>query len=521
MSNWKLIITGFMGTGKTTLSRLVAAETGLPLVDTDSIIIERTGRSIPELFAEIGEAGFRAWEATICAELAADEQEMIVSTGGGTLLPLANRQVLAPNAVFICLNAAPDIIIERLADQTDRPLLARADQRERVESLLRERQPIYSLFRWQIDTSQAAPEALVSQIVEIWERSRRLRAREHLIHSPQQSYPMLIEHGVLGHLSELLEVYGLGGRRIVIGTDEVVARLYGHHLTTTLPNAALVTMPSGETFKNLDTVRQLYGHLARLHLDRHGVVIALGGGVVGDTFGYAAATYMRGVRFVQIPTTLLAMVDSSVGGKVGVDTEVGKNLVGAFKQPDLVVIDPDVLTSLPEEEFSAGMAEVIKHALLADPSLLDKDRPLAERIRAAVQVKINVVQRDPYEQGERMHLNLGHTFAHAIERVSGYVWRHGDAVGLGLVAAGNLSVRLGLLDPETAQTIEDVVREAHLPTRYRHLSPESLWEAMRTDKKWRDGRSHFVVLRGLGSPDMADDVPRETVLAVLEELREL
>lgn len=517
-SERKLVLTGFMGTGKTTLAKLIAEKTNTPLIDTDEQIMDRTKLSIPSIFEQMGEAGFRAWEAAVCGEIGKDERRLVVSTGGGALMNAANRQTLEHHGTIVCLTARPEVIYERLKETGDRPLLATDDPMREIERLLQERHPVYGTFRWQVDTSDRTPEDIADEIISLWEQDEKIRAKEQLVSSPEGNYPLVIESGTLDQLHDLFEVYGLLNRRIIVATDTHVTVHYGKKIVDQLPGATLVDMPAGEAYKHLDTVNKFYTDFARLGLDRNGVVVALGGGVVGDTVGYAAASYMRGVKLVQIPTSLLAMVDSSVGGKVGVDIDMGKNLVGAFKQPDLVIIDPDVLRTLPPPEYNAGIAEVIKHGLLANPELLNKDMAIEERIRAAVQVKIEVVQRDPYEHGERAHLNLGHTFGHAIEHVSGYSWKHGDAVGVGMVAAGWLSERLGLLDSETSQMIEKVVAAAGLPTRYRNLDPEALLESMHRDKKWRDGRSHFVILRGMCQPDVVRDVPLDIVMGVLEDL---
>ncbi|MBA3869161.1 MAG: 3-dehydroquinate synthase [Anaerolineae bacterium] len=335
--------------------------------------------------------------------------------------------------------------------------------------------------------------------------------------APGGDYDIHISSGLLGNLSQYLPT-----GKVVVITNTTLSPLYGEKLIRDLPNAALVCMPDGEQFKTLDTVSKLYIDLVDAGLDRSGSVIALGGGVVGDTAGFAAATYMRGVRLIQIPTSLLSMVDSSVGGKVGVDLPQGKNLVGAFKQPDCVLIDPDVLATLPEREWRCGMGEIIKHGLLADESLLNpelwaKDRA-AELVRRAVQVKVNVVQQDPYERGVRAHLNLGHTFAHAIERVSNYSWLHGEAVGVGLVAAARLSYALGLCDSALAEEVEDIVDKVGLPTRLSDLDPEALFAAMGTDKKWQAGHSRFVLLCGMCQPEIVEDVSKATVIQVLQEM---
>lgn len=337
--------------------------------------------------------------------------------------------------------------------------------------------------------------------------------------TPEGAYTITIQPRLLQSLDAA--AHGLD-KHVIVATNPTVAALYGETLVKQLPNAALVLMPDGERYKTLDTVRSLYEQFIKAGADRHTTVIALGGGVVGDTVGFAAASYMRGVRLVQIPTTLLSMVDSSVGGKVGVDLPEGKNLVGAFKQPGAVLIDPTVLASLPPLEWRCGMAETIKHGFIADAQLLAPDLHTpdraAELVARAVQVKVDVVQADPYEHNIRAHLNLGHTFAHAVERVTDYAWPHGEAVGAGLLAAAKLSYALGLCDAALVEQVDTVLAEIGLPQRLTGLEPEALYAAMGTDKKWQAGRSRFVLLRGVGEPCIVENVPRETVIDVLKTM---
>lgn len=343
------------------------------------------------------------------------------------------------------------------------------------------------------------------------------------VDAPGGAYDIFIEPGLRQRIGARVTGFALG-ERIAIGTNPTLAALYGNDLVAALPNAAVVTMPEGEQHKTLATTAQLYVDFVREGLDRHSTVIALGGGVVGDTVGFAAASYMRGIRLVQMPTSLLAMVDSSVGGKVGVDLPEGKNLVGAFKQPAVVLIDTDVLDTLPEREWRCGMAELIKHGLLADPVLLDMsvdshaaDR--AELVARAIQVKVDVVMEDPYERGIRAHLNLGHTFAHAIERVTEYGWLHGEAVGVGLVAAARLSVALGMTNAGLVDTVERILTTVGLPVRLGDLDAETLYNAMGTDKKWQSGKSRFILLRGVGQAEIVNDVPKAAVLDVLNGMK--
>jgi 3-dehydroquinate synthase len=331
-------------------------------------------------------------------------------------------------------------------------------------------------------------------------------------------YDIQIADGVLQSLPSIV-----GQCRAVIITNPTLLTHYQERLRQLLPDATCITMQDGEQHKNLETVAHLYEGCFAAGLDRAGKVIAFGGGVVGDTAGYVAATFMRGIAFIQVPTSLLSMVDSSVGGKVGVDHPQGKNLIGAFKQPDTVLIDPTVLKTLPDREWRCGMAEVIKHGFLADPELLNLalwgKSQAAELVTRAVQVKVDVVQQDPYEATIRAHLNLGHTFGHAIEKVSEFAWPHGEAVGVGLVCAAHLSYRLNLCSASLVDTVTQVVQQVGLPTRIGDLDPQAINTAMSTDKKRKSGKLRFVVLHGVGQPAMVDDVPQATVLDVLRSLQ--
>lgn len=340
---------------------------------------------------------------------------------------------------------------------------------------------------------------------------------------PGGGYEIVIEPGLLGQGARLVSEWGLGGR-VALCTSDNLADLIAEPLARRLPDAALVAMPDGEQHKSLDTVARIYGDFVAARLDRGSSVLALGGGVVCDTFGFAAATFLRGLRLVMAPTTLLAMVDASVGGKTGVDLAEGKNLVGAFVRPAAVLVDTDVLESLPQNEWRNGMAEVIKHGLLADAQLLDPAlhdrRRAAALVERAVQVKVDLVEQDPLERNVRAHLNLGHTFAHAIELVSEFRWSHGEAVGLGLVAAARLSHALGMCPASLPDEVEGHVAGVGLPARLDGMDVEAICAAMATDKKSRGGRVRFILMRGLQDVVLVDDVPMAAVAEVMEGLQD-
>ncbi|MBC8119232.1 MAG: 3-dehydroquinate synthase, partial [Burkholderiaceae bacterium] len=289
----------------------------------------------------------------------------------------------------------------------------------------------------------------------------------------------------------------------------------------------VIELQDGEQYKQWSAVSFVLDQLVRSRVDRRGVLIALGGGVVGDIAGFAASIYMRGLRYVQVPTTLLAQVDSSVGGKTGVNHPGGKNLIGTFHQPSAVVSDTDTLRTLPPRELSAGLAEVLKHGLIADDTYFEKMMAATELLRAgdsaslteavagSCAIKAAVVARDELEAGERALLNLGHTFAHAIEAMTNYTdWLHGEAVGCGLVVAARLSEATGSLDASDVQTISDAVARAGLPTRVEGLSASMAVEAMRGDKKAQAGEIRFIVLDRIGKASQRP-VPQDLVMSVL------
>jgi 3-dehydroquinate synthase len=351
-----------------------------------------------------------------------------------------------------------------------------------------------------------------------------------------RSYQIKIGMGLLDRLGAECAALGLG-RRCVIISDRNVAPRFGAAASKTLRQAGfeceLLTVPAGETAKALKTVRACYDQLAALRLERKSFVLALGGGVVGDLAGFVAATYLRGIGFVQAPTTLLAQVDSSVGGKVGVNLKAGKNLVGAFYQPRLVLCGLETLASLPEREFRAGLAEVIKYGVICDARFfrrLERDLPalirrepgtLAAVVARCCQIKAEVVGQDETESGLRAILNFGHTVGHALEAISHYgKYLHGEAIAIGMAAAARLSARqLGLPETEAAR-IENLLKRAGLPTGVSLTSRqrEKLLSAMRLDKKVSGGEVKFVLARRLGEVQFGQDVPGEMIEQTLAEL---
>jgi shikimate kinase/3-dehydroquinate synthase len=515
-----LIITGFMGTGKSEVGREVARRLGWELVDMDVLIEERGGMTIAEMFAQRGEEFFRQQERQLCQELA-QRRGLVIATGGGALIPEENRQALGASGLLVCLTCDVEEIVQRLAQAEGRPLLKVADRRERIKALLAQRREAYSRIPHQIDTTGLTVEEVAEKVIG-------LLVKRIPVRTPTGSYEIHLGEGLLTRVGELAWEWRLRGR-VALVTNPTVGDLYASSVVKSLQEAGFEPVvcraPDGEAYKTLDTVRSLYDQFVAGGLDRYGVVLALGGGVIGDMAGFAAATYLRGVPLVQLPTTLLAMVDASIGGKVAVDHPQGKNLIGAFKQPELVVIDPLALATLDEAEMRSGWAEVIKAGVIGSPSLFERleeggNEPLLSVIAEAIRVKVAIVEEDPYEKGRRAVLNLGHTFGHALEVLSGFTLRHGEAVSVGLVAAARTAVALGLCDETVEGRLAALLQRFGLPTRYQGYEPREIWETMATDKKRRGKKLRFVLPQALGQVMVTDQVPKAVVLEVLERLRE-
>lgn len=347
---------------------------------------------------------------------------------------------------------------------------------------------------------------------------------------PTGQYNLLIGSNLLTQLAQLIPLRG----DIALISDSNVAPLYATQLSQAIQKQRQrrilpITIPVGEQHKTLETVHDIYNQMLAAKLDRATAVVALGGGVVNDIAGFVAATYLRGIDFITCPTTLLAMVDASIGGKTGVDTPHGKNLIGAFKQPQAVIADLTTLQTLPPAEFAAGMAEIIKHSLIGDAQLFNDitTRPWQTEphhrhlVTTAIQIKRNIIQADPFENGQRALLNLGHTFGHAIEQVSHYRIRHGEGVAMGLLCAAHLSATLGLCSPQLQPRIQATLQHVHLPTRIPpHLKPTDLLNAMQTDKKRAEGQLRFILPRDIGHCFIMADVPSTAVLNTLTALQE-
>jgi 3-dehydroquinate synthase len=533
-----------MGAGKTTIGRILARKLGKRFIDSDHEIEARTGASIPWIFEIEGEDSFRRREAEVIRDLCA-EDGVVLATGGGAVLNAATRAHLKSRGIVIYLRANVNSIMLRVAHDKNRPLLQTADPRRRVEELMAQREPLYrEIAQLVIDTGRPNVQSMVQTIMDQLDAlaaSRRARAPASALPMTEQStisltvdlgersYPIAIGPNLLSDPA-LLERH-IQGRQVAIVTNTTVAPLYLEQVAAPLRAAGRevieIILPDGEQYKNQASLMQVFDALLANKCDRKTTLVALGGGVIGDLTGYAAASYMRGVPFVQLPTTLLSQVDSSVGGKTGINHPLGKNMIGAFYQPRAVLADTSALATLPARELSAGLAEVIKHGAIIDAGffgwieanigkLMARDQAaLAHAIARSCEIKAEVVRQDEREGGLRAILNFGHTFGHAIENGLGYgKWLHGEAVGCGMVMAADLSCRLGLVDQATVARVRALVAAAGLPTVAPDLGTERWLELMEVDKKNEGGAIKFILLKPLGSPSISG-APREVLLETL------
>jgi shikimate kinase/3-dehydroquinate synthase len=481
-----------MATGKSTIGHLVAAELGLPFVDTDAVLAAEAGKSVGELFAEIGEAQFRDREAAVILPMLADGVARVIAFGGGSVTIPRVRHAALEAATVITLTATPETIASRAVSLTERPNLGASSPLERARDLLALRREVYGECHAAIATEGVAPAAIAARIVAVARRDAiavPLGVRSYAVELADESPEILTR-----------TLRELAPSSLVVVTDENVAALRGGWLDAALAPLALretrVVLTPGEESKTLASVSRIWDRALLEGLDRQAVVLAFGGGVVGDLAGFTASTLLRGVRCVQIATTLLSMVDSSVGGKTGFDHAAGKNLLGAFFQPSRVLLDLAHLSTLPERQRAAGLAEVVKIALVRDAELLAileadaaaigrGDRAVLRAIvRAAVVAKMRVVREDEHETGIRALLNLGHTIGHALEVHGGYSrWLHGEAVAIGTVLELAAAERLGFTPAGTSERAAALLVRFGLPTTVPAADLTAAWPFVMSDKK--------------------------------------
>jgi len=491
-----IFLYGPPGSGKSTIGRILAKSLELPFFDLDEEIERQAGLPITEIFSNEGEGGFRARESVALHTMLARE-DGVVALGGGALLIAENRSLVEACGTVFCLSADLESLLERLSVEAGhRPLLA-GDRASSLNALLAKRRPHYVSFAEQIDTTSNTPQQTAWQV--------QINLGRFRVRGMGTGYDVYATPGSLEQVGLGLKQLGISGKAVIV-SDSNTAPIYAAAVKESLRiadiNSQLVVIPAGEVHKTMDTVSDLWEEFLKAGLERGSTVVALGGGVVGDLAGFAAAVFLRGVNWVILPTTLLAMVDSSLGGKTGTDLPQGKNLVGAFHPPRLVLADPLTLATLPEVELRSGLAEVVKHGVIGDPALFEScqkgwksvQSDWVDIVRRAMAVKVKIIEEDPFEKGRRAALNLGHTVGHAVEQASGYRLRHGEAVAIGLVAEARLSERLKLAEKGLAATIGATIHGLDLPTEIPPgLNQELIVRAMQVDKKRAGGSVRFAL----------------------------
>ena len=540
-----IVLVGLMGCGKSSVGKRLAFKLGLPFVDADDEIERAAAKSINEIFADHGEAQFRDGERKVIARLLRNGPQ-VLATGGGAYMHAETRQCVRENGISIWLRAELPVLMRRVMKRDTRPLLREGNPEATMQKLIEARYPVYAEADMTVESRDEPHDIIVAEILNRLAAPATAQARTSQAAAPSRSvsvelgdrsYDVLIASGLLRDAGALIKAR-LGAVKCGVVTDENVAR---HHLAALEESlkaeglfAGSIVMKPGEATKSFRDLATLSERLLELGLERGDLVVPFGGGVIGDLAGFAAGILRRGIRFVQIPTSLLAQVDSSVGGKTGINTPQGKNLIGVFHQPSLVIADTAVLTTLPPRQMRAGYAEVAKYGLLGDAQFFawlegnwqgvfgNNGPALTKAIETSVAAKAAIVARDETETGERALLNLGHTFGHALEAWTGYSDRllHGEGVAIGMCMAFRLSENIGICPRGRADRVVKHLKAVGLPTKIGDIpggraNAGELLKLMGQDKKVRGGKATFILVRDIGQAFVTREVMPETVKAFL------
>lgn len=538
-----IILSGFMGTGKSATGEALAAVLGRTFLDTDTVIEKCEGKSVDRIFKDHGESHFRKLEAALVKELA-ERDGLVVATGGGMLLDSDNLDTLSSCGPVYLLEASPETIASRLKGDATRPLLKGSEQggslEDRIRDLLKERASAYANIEHRIDTTGKDPEEVALQIAGDLNPlshsiplpypagalpSAKAKGKRSSSETGHVNTSIEIGRGLLSSLGARLAAMDLNTRAFVL-IPENVRRHHMHQVADSLTRASIpfeeIVIRDRDSEKTLDQANELIGVFARNSATRDSVVIAVGGGVTGDLGGFAASIYMRGMPCVQVPTTLLAQVDASMGGKTAVNHKHAKNLVGTFYPAHLVLSDPCTLRTLPMKEIANGMAEAVKTAIIGDPDLYGllegglskKDDNklgdmafLEECVLRCTRVKADIVRRDPFEKNERRLLNLGHTIGHAFEAMDEYRrYSHGQAVSLGLLAVLRIALARKMAEATFVDDTFRILESCGLPTVFPKIDKSTFLQSLNLDKKKLKGKLHFILPERPGSCVIVDDV---------------
>lgn len=543
----RLFLTGLPGSGKSSIGRSIAAMLGWNFIDTDDLVAGQGGVPVGQVLIELGEERFRQLESDMLRAAAAQEQ-VVIATGGGVVISAANREFMREHGLTVYLEVSIETAWQRIQQHLAhdgapivRPLVAGEDGLQRLHRLYETRKVWYEEAAVHIDSEQHSPEILAQRLVAFALASGLLAsvdgAREvitqQLLTSTSQG---IVEWGGLRQLPATLRSYDLPPRLFIV-TDSAVGALYARPLQDALAENGfqprVYTVPAGEASKSLACFQQIIDWLVEQKAEQQEAIIALGGGVVGDLAGFVASCYQRGVPLVQVPTTLLAQVDSAIGGKTGVNHPLGKNLIGAFYQAKLIYADPAFLLTLPERVYREGWAEIIKYAMTLDAelfnileeqtgALLARDVKLLPAIIArCMRMKMDIVQHDERDSSLRTILNYGHTFGHALEAITEYgTWLHGEAVAIGMEVAARIAVASSLLSQEDAQRQHNLLLAFGLPVQCAGIDIETAMQAMQRDKKVRAGKMRWVLATRIGHAEVFSTIDtkmaREAIAAACQ-----
>ncbi|CAI3936271.1 3-dehydroquinate synthase [Commensalibacter papalotli (ex Botero et al. 2024)] len=533
--NGPIILIGLMGAGKTTIGKKLAQYLSIPFIDSDHEIEKTAGCTITDIFEQYGEAEFRRVEHEVIRRLI-KQSSVVIATGGGAFMHAKTRQLLKEQATTIWLHCNVDTLLERISHHTHRPLLNSSNKREILSDLITTRYPVYAEADYIIPCHDNKIETTLTQILSILEQAKKMRTLPVTLSNTQ--YNVLIGPNLLQQAGTLLTPL-LSQKKVFIVVDENVASFHLQTLTNSLTLSQIeyetILIPPGENTKSFKYYEQVVNTLLEKNVERQTPVIALGGGVTGDLSGFAAATVLRGLPFIQIPTTLLSQVDSSVGGKTGINTPTGKNLLGAFYQPQIVIADTHTLNTLPQRELLAGYAEIVKAGLIDDIELFEwcenngekilskESHYLDEAVERACAFKARIIKNDEFEQHSkgRNLLNLGHSLGHTLEAELGYDGRilHGEAVALGCCLIFKLCTSMGICPQEDTDRVLHHFKSVGLPTSIRDLSfplqASSLLRHLQHDKKVKNTKVLFILVNGIGKTFTSQDVREEDLLKLL------
>ena len=543
--NELVYLIGFSGTGKSSVARLIAQALRWSFIDMDEEIESSCGKSISEIFQTKGEKWFRDEESKLLNNISVKNKH-IISTGGGVPVKDQNMNLMLKTGYVICLDASVDQIVARLSilagkdnKLSDRPKITNLSV-EDISNFKSERANIYSMANFTINTNHLTVEQVTNELLKsINKFLNKLNVIEWQkiddfctsVENINNIYPVYVGSDLYEKLPQMLKPFLIKHKVFLLADDG--SKLYMRKIQKVFElnkiKTTTLVLNSGEQSKSLENTSSIYEWLSSEHADRDDILLGIGGGMVGDISGYVAATYMRGIKFVLIPTTLLSMSDSSIGGKTAIDVNNIKNLVGSFHAPSLVVSDLLALNTLPQRQINSGWAELIKHGFIKDRELLDQmmdikdfnylNEELISIIKKSIKIKADIVSVDENEKyGQRILLNYGHTVGHAIEASTNLnKYTHGEAVSLGMVFAAKLSNKLGLLSDDDYNFHIQILNKFNLPTDFKDINWENCFDLIKNDKKVKDGKINWVLLKSLGNSFTKNDISEDILMEIVRE----